>query len=138
MTDHRLSDDPIDHFLLSQGIIPTDASRRAAEQALAHPDDFGIVDEAGGQRVMAELSDSDRLMMTIAAEITAGLKRHETVAMFGGLDPSPARDRIEALYDQYIAEGLSDDEAMDRLIALLRSENPGPMGILAATEEDPA
>jgi hypothetical protein len=44
MTDHRLSDDPVEHFLLSQGIVPTDNARRAAKLALSDPRYHGFVD----------------------------------------------------------------------------------------------
>jgi len=84
---------------------------------------------------MTELSAFDELFMAINAEFFAGFKRHFTVAILAGLDPGPHRDRIEALYDQHIADGCSDEQAADRIIALLKSENLGPRGILAMVED---
>lgn len=99
---------------------------------------FPLGREGAVERVrqgIESLNEPDDLLAMIYDMMAAGIRRHATIAVFAGLDPSPLRDRIGALYDGHIAAGLTDDEAAGRIVAVLQAEGWGPKGILAATDE---
>ncbi|MGE5829744.1 MAG: hypothetical protein ACM30G_15490 [Micromonosporaceae bacterium] len=56
------------------------------------------------------------------AEFEAGYKRLFTIGVLAGLEESPLRARVEAIYDQCIAEGLDDDATFDRIMDLSEGE----------------
>jgi hypothetical protein len=77
----------------------------------------------------------EELLDAIYDAFVAGFRRHFIIATIAGLDAGPFRERIEALYDQHIADGCSPDEAEDRIVALLESERPdNPKGLLSAID----